>query len=485
MTDASTSPGRRFVDEFSAWLNPRDPAESDNRMFFESATIVVDTNVLLDLYRVSSATRAEILSVLSRSSDRLWVPNQVALEYSRNRRKVVIDRNKEFSSMKALLRKSERDAIDGLELALKKFLKFRDRNRSSRDWDPVKFGVDKESLQGRISGLWHEALMELDNLEKEIDLSEKDLATDPILVALDNILTGRVGPAPSSKDLQRHVEEFVNFRYPNKLPPGYADVDDKDEPVRQAGDFLLWRQLIDHVGRSKQLSPRRVMLVTGDSKPDWWELDREGNPLRARSELVHELRREANAELLLISLTQLLQGAKDYLQLDVSDAAISEVQEREEADQLAALLPASVGENRTFDPFRAHPADLESVVLYLLLKMEFEVSRRVSGIQRSVDFIVKDSNGERLAVEVYLRRPEDVSSRTIMRDARRLSEYMKEISREVPIDRGMMITTAQVPPSDRVRIEKEFGNIAVIDGQDLRDLLTLYADIHLDSFDSW
>ncbi|MBF5000343.1 DUF4935 domain-containing protein [Nocardia sp. BSTN01] len=484
MTDASTSPGRRFVDEFSAWLNPRNPADPDNGVFFETAMIVVDTNVLLDLYRVSSATRAEILTVLSRTSDRLWIPHQVALEYSRNRRKVVIDRNIEFSDIKAALRKSEKDAIDGLDAALRKFIKFRDKNRSNRDWDPAEFGLDQEGIKGRIKGIWDQVLQELDNLEREIDLSEKDLAADPILVELNDLLTGRVGPAPSTTDLQRHVERFVHFRFPSKLPPGYEDVAKKEEPVRQAGDYLLWKQLIDHLcSQASRIEPRRVMLVTGDSKPDWWELDRAGNPIRARPELVHELRREANAELLLLSLTQLLQGAKDYLNYDVSDAAISEVQEREEEDQLADLLPEFVRQGRSFNVSEISYSGLESVVLYLLLKMEFKVTRYA--IRRGADFVATDSEGQHFAVDVYLRRG-TVGIGQLMNDAQHVLESMDAmITREVNVDRGMLITTAMISRAARSRIREELGNLVLIGREELRELLELHAGIRMYSSDGW
>lgn len=484
MTDASTSSGRRFVDEFSAWLNPRNPADPDNGVFFENAMIVVDTNVLLDLYRVSSATRSEILTVLSKISGRLWIPHQVALEYSRNRRKVVIDRNIEFSGIKAALRKSEKDAIDGLQAALRKFTKFRDKNRSSRDWNPAEFGLDQEGIKGRIKGIWDQVLQELDNLEREIDLSEKDLAADPILVELNDLLSGRVGPAPSTTDLQQHVERFVHFRFPSKLPPGYEDVVNKAEPVRQAGDYLLWKQLIDHLCSQESGSElRRVMLVTGDSKPDWWELDREGNPIRARPELVHEMRREANAELLLLSLTHLLQGAKDHLKYNVSDAAISEVQEREEEDQLATLLPDYVREERSFELSKVSYIDLESVVLYLLLKMEFSVTRYAIKRGRGPNFVASDSEGQLLAVGVFLQ-PRNAGIAILIRDAQRLIDSMYEMGSDW-VGRGMMITTATISREARARIQEDFGALVLIGGHELRELLELHAGIRMYSSDDW
>ena len=52
---------------------------------WEHGVIVLDTNILLNLYRYSEATRDEILSVMEKLKDRLWMPYQVGLEYFNNR----------------------------------------------------------------------------------------------------------------------------------------------------------------------------------------------------------------------------------------------------------------------------------------------------------------------------------------------------------------------------------------------------------------
>lgn len=438
MSDASSSAGRRFVDEFSAWLTPEDPAGPGNQTYFETATIVVDTNVLLDLYRVSSATRQEILYVLKRIRGRLWIPHQVALEYSRNRREAVIGRNKQFSTVKDLLRNSENRSIESLQNALEKFLEFRDKNRSGRSWDPAEYGVDKAGISNKIKGIWREALAELDELEREIDLSMEDLAADPILGQLNELLTGRTGSAPSAEELQIYVEHAVNFRYPNKIPPGFEDLDEKETPLRQAGDYLLWRQLINHLKADGHAGSRRVMLVTGDLKCDWWEMDRAKNPIHARPELVHELRREADSDLLLLSLTQFLQGAKAYLDYEVSDAAISEVKEQEEMDQIKALLPDIVRNSHDpVDLLELNPKAFERVIMYLLVAMGWEVEKHFLDAPAPVDFIAVDKEGRRVAVEVKRYRTRG-SYRKLKDAILRLEYHAYHMEVVEPFDKGML-----------------------------------------------
>ncbi|MGW0327764.1 PIN-like domain-containing protein [Nocardia sp. NPDC003183] len=472
MADAESPLGRRFIDDYSAWLGLRETDHSNNRTYFESATIVVDTNVLLDLYRVSSATRREIIDVLSKIQDRLWIPHQVALEYSRNRGSAVVDRNKQFSDVRSALRNSESGAISKLETALTKLIRFRERNRSDRVWDPEKFGVDPSGLKRRIQGVWNDALAEVDALEAEIELSFEDLTADPVLEQLDQILSGRVGPAPTAHDLQRHVEHAIGFRYPSQIPPGYEDVEEKDTPLRQAGDYLLWRQIIEKLSTSDSIDTQRILLVTGDFKSDWWVLDRAGNPISARPELVDELRQEANADLLMLSLTQLLRGAKDYLDYDVSDEAISEVQEHVEEDALRELLPDIVrGSSAPINLHELSHNAFAQVVFFLLVSMGWEVSRHFIGAEAGVDFIATDTDGARVGIEVSLRR---AKSRTIRRDISMFADRVSELKND--IDRCLLITTATCN-AETEHYARDRYQMQIIDGHAFCELLRTHGEI--------
>src|SRR5215467_13881447 len=87
----------RLTVEFDGWL--RD-SPLDLKEFLEHGLVVLDANVLLDLYEVGAQARNEILGTLRSIKNRLWIPNQVALEYSRRRRQVVLDRMSSFKRVK-------------------------------------------------------------------------------------------------------------------------------------------------------------------------------------------------------------------------------------------------------------------------------------------------------------------------------------------------------------------------------------------------
>ena len=94
---------------------------------------------------------------------------------------------------------------------------------------------------------------------------------DTLLPQIDDLLSGHIGPPYPAAELRALVDEANSFRFPNKIPPGYLDTD-KETPLRAAGDFLLWRQTIDKAALL-QGHDRLVLLVTKETKGDWWVLD--------------------------------------------------------------------------------------------------------------------------------------------------------------------------------------------------------------------
>jgi hypothetical protein len=65
------------------------PSEEGFKRLWQQGTIVLDTNVLLNLYRVSQATRDEVFAVLRKLEGRLWLPYQVGLEFHQRRLTVI------------------------------------------------------------------------------------------------------------------------------------------------------------------------------------------------------------------------------------------------------------------------------------------------------------------------------------------------------------------------------------------------------------
>ena len=69
------------------------PSDEEFSRLWQEATFVFDTNVLLHLYRYTPSTRNDLLKVIEALQQRIWIPHQVGLEFSRNRVSVITKQN--------------------------------------------------------------------------------------------------------------------------------------------------------------------------------------------------------------------------------------------------------------------------------------------------------------------------------------------------------------------------------------------------------
>jgi PIN like domain len=70
---------------------------------WKEGIFVVDTNMLLNVYRYSPETRDRYLETLSRLKSRLWIPYQVAYEYQDRRAVVIREQVKAYENVVQLL----------------------------------------------------------------------------------------------------------------------------------------------------------------------------------------------------------------------------------------------------------------------------------------------------------------------------------------------------------------------------------------------
>jgi hypothetical protein len=313
---------RRLTVDFKAWI---ENIPSTTEPFFRNGLVVLDANILLDLYRVTPDARVQVLNVIRYVSDRLWVPHQAAIEFSRNRRQVVIDRTSWFKSCQNALENAPGRAIDILETAISQLKFLRETTGTTRVWDPDVVDLTREKLLERLSGAMDPALLELSTLKGEHDLHPGDMQeTDIILTEIDELLAGKIGDSYSSDTLRALVEDALEFRFPNKIPPGFEDLADKGNKLRAAGDYILWRQTIDRVNKMPP-GKRLVMLITKDFKRDWWTFDRKNRPKGPLPELIQEMRDSAGADLLLLSLKDFLTGAEAHLSTSIAEQTLVEL----------------------------------------------------------------------------------------------------------------------------------------------------------------
>jgi hypothetical protein len=302
------------------------PIDSDYERLWKEGLVVLDTNVLLDLYRLPPVARDDLFSVLELLRDRLWIPHHVGLEFQRQRTTVIATARSATETAAASIAETLATAkthLDALEL---------DKHRT---------GAKPQELMAAVET----ACNALANDILRVQATQVDVgASDAVRDRIDLLLANKVGTGPTSKaeleDLQRDGED----RYSRRVPPGYADATKERNPkeatfihdhltyARKYGDLIIWRQLLAH---TKQTGTKTVLLITGDQKEDWWWRDT-GRTLGPHPELVREIRREGGVELFwMYTADRFLEYAPKYTRAQASPDSVKELKQIQETTAFA------------------------------------------------------------------------------------------------------------------------------------------------------
>ncbi|MFA5269266.1 MAG: PIN domain-containing protein [Methanoregula sp.] len=275
------------------------PDEEELDKLWTDSLIVLDANILLNLYRYSKKTCDEFLGTLEKFSDRLWIPNEVAYEYHKNRPVVISQQKMAYQGIISLL-KSNENKISG----------------QISDYSHHPF-IDVEKIREQIRQTYLEITNDLAKTETE----HPDLDSgDPILDKITVLFKGKVGLKYSPERLQEIINEG-KIRYDLKIPPGFADRDKKTDPDPY-GDLILWYQIIDQA----KLIQKPIIFVTDDKKDDWWRKIKEKS-IGPRPELIDELKEKSGVSFEMYNSEKFLLDAKEHLQQQVNQSTIVEIQD--------------------------------------------------------------------------------------------------------------------------------------------------------------
>ncbi|MFM0069567.1 PIN domain-containing protein [Paraburkholderia sediminicola] len=293
-------------------------ADELSKLWLEG-TIVLDTNVLLDLYRLPQLGRDALLAALARLKGRLWIPHHVALEYQRRRLSAIWNERSETEKVLASFSATVDDA--------RKKLQRLELEKRGIDVDVDEMLRELETANTKIV----EAVRKAHN--EQMDISSHD----PVRTALDDLLgDGCVGLAPENQESLNSLIKDGEQRYIDKIPPGYRDAGKGKNPAdayflfdglkyeRQYGDLIIWRQLLNH---AKENKTKLILFITSDRKEDWW-WEEHGRTLGPRPELVREIKAISDVEhFWMYSADQLLKHAASYLGAEVSEQAVTQVED--------------------------------------------------------------------------------------------------------------------------------------------------------------
>jgi len=302
--------------QFSGYFDPTQ--EQLQALWAEhDSVIALDTNVLLGLYRMPENSRKEIIELLTRLKDRLWVPYHVVLEFHRNRLEAM---RAEFAAAKQL-GKDARIAYDAFKAAISN-----DRVRDRACWPQIAeklTEIDKKA----------DELFKVAKAESDHYISPN--APDSVLSFVETLLEGRIGARPLDQQVVDSAEKHAAERFKIKMGPGYFDQEKAGDTYvfdgliydRQYGDYMVWRELLNH---SRENKTKRLMLITSDVKPDWWLDTKSVSGKRPQPELVMEILREASVDCFwMYTLSDFIKNARTFLRANVTQRAITDARQAE------------------------------------------------------------------------------------------------------------------------------------------------------------
>lgn len=296
-------------DQFEHFYTPDERAVATA---LRAGLVTPDTNVLLSLYRFQSEAREDLFGAFQRIGDRLWIPHQVALEFHRNRLKVIADQESYF-------KKSRGELESTINEYLAKLKSFSARIALSSS--------DAEILETKIRKAHAAVIAQVSSAElaNEVHLESRD--SDEVLGRLEVLFNGRVGGPMESEELITAKAEGRR-RVDDNIPPGYMDKG-KPDP---SGDYILWKQLI----REASMRKLPTVFITDDRKEDWYWRER-SLTIGARYELRKEMADEAGVSLLIMTSDRFLVHAKNYLDVSVSPATVDQAKELRDIAELERL----------------------------------------------------------------------------------------------------------------------------------------------------
>lgn len=283
-------------------------SEEKFKSIWKKGLLVVDTNVLLDLYRLRTESREDLKKSIEFFEDRIWLPYQAGLEYHRNR----------VSTINEL----GGNRYDEFEKTLNDIIipKLKDAFNSFRQ-HPC---IDIEYIEKKIDGF------KKDLMKKSIEWKKKypfNADNDDVLTWVTNKFDGKVGKDNEPKELLSIYREG-EVRYKAQIPPGYKDANDKAKKEAGEryvyGDLIIWKSV---VAKAKE-DGVDIIFITNDNKEDWFERSK-GQTKGPRFELIREFHEATGRDIIIMSEAAFLKEIKTKNNVKVKDSSIEDAKRAE------------------------------------------------------------------------------------------------------------------------------------------------------------
>ena len=248
------------------------------------APIFLDTNVLLDYYKISFSEREQLEKFFEVNKDRIYLTKQIEIEFLRHRidhiktyLKSLEDFVNAYRNIKSEIEKLKLGEIKGFDHYLNTNPILKNDYQDLRT-ELVQFN---ETLKNKLIGLFQDSDFEQQILEKEKKIEEikkrlerqADIErNDPLLDIIANFKVANSLTSDESQFLEAKYdilnEKFVkvkgdqNFNWKHTFP-GCGEKNDKEDPY---GDFIIYHEILKFMKDAKT----DVIFLTNDvEKNDW------------------------------------------------------------------------------------------------------------------------------------------------------------------------------------------------------------------------
>jgi hypothetical protein len=274
-------------DIFRAFI-PRD--EDSFAELWKLADVTFDANVLLDLYGTTKAFNDSFFEIIESLTGRLFLTHQAGLEFYRNRKRIIESARELQRNLGAYLTAIPSAFSDDAQKKLEEFV------------------------------------------TAERDSVSKFLKGDPIEEKIFELFGAQLDPA---LPVNQQSYSEIDVRYEKQIPPGFADLKDKDD-YKKYGDATLWLEVIEHARRQK----KPIILVTSEKKFDWWAIEK-GKIVGPRPELAAEIYQKAGVDFHLYSFESFLKFAPNFLKTKASQPSQQSVRELARLEQARVQTEAA------------------------------------------------------------------------------------------------------------------------------------------------
>ncbi|NYA45712.1 hypothetical protein HZI31_20670 [Serratia fonticola] len=302
---------------FRGFYSLNDTTIINNVWNSDKTIFVFDTNCLLNLYRCEDKTRDDILDVMSKISERIWLPFFVCLEYQKNRRTVITDSINNLN----LIKNSLNDVVTSVTKSLST------GNVKKHLYNALSESV--HALQNDIKPLIDNFITS--HIDTRIDSKEKVNKRDIIRERIDVLVNEKCGSPPTPEWINNVNNEGVD-RYKKLIPPGFMDASKTGKKYyydlefeEKYGDLYIWMEIIN---KSKKDNIENIIFICDDRKKDWW-YETKGVTHGALEALQTEIYTESGIKnFKLITQATFLHNAQEYLpNININSDSLKEVQQ--------------------------------------------------------------------------------------------------------------------------------------------------------------